>query len=106
MLRTFEEQRAIAIFWGMEKIMFDHRLHNFLTEEMMGTFENIFTPSDTKKDSLEEAEEDLQTIEDENIASIQHILQGNLSDDSDDDDEEEEEEGVDDPQAYPLSDHI
>ena len=88
-----EENQTIV-----EKLMV--RVDYFLAEEIMGTFENIFTTSD-RKDSFIEAEEDVQTIEEENIASIQHILQGDLSDSED---EEENEEGVDDPQPYPLSD--
>ena len=86
-----EESQAIV-----EKLQI--RIDYFISEEIMGTFENIFT----KSDSLIEAEEDVQTIEDENIASIQHILQGDLSDSDDDDDIDEED--VDDPQAYNLSD--
>ena len=92
-----EENQAIV-----EKLKI--RIDYFISEEIMGTFENIFTKSDSK-DSLKEAEEDVQTIEDENIASIQHILQGDLSDsDDDDDDDDIDEEDVDDPQAFNLSD--
>ena len=88
-----EENQTIV-----EKLM--PRVDYFLAEGMMGSFENIFTKSDTKNLSREE-EEDVQTIEDENIASIQNMLQFDLSDSDDDDDDDEE--GVDDPQAYNLS---
>ena len=90
---TDEENQNIV-----EKLMI--RVDYFITEETMGTFDNIFKESDPR-DSFEEAREDVQIIEEENIASIQHILQGDLSDTDDDDDDEED---VDDPLPYHLSD--
>ena len=72
---TDEENQNIV-----EKLMI--RVDYFIAEETMGTFDNIFKESDPK-DSFEEVREDVQTIEEENIASIQHILQGDLSDTDD-----------------------